>query len=246
MNKNRPSTPRQGLAPANLLPLVQHNSLGSWEGFLCLFSSLADGSPVDIVLLQDPPSSKEFLPRFCGFKSFSPPIARPRLACYVSQKLFQKFAILPFFPPETDDFIALDVFTPRGCFGSNFARFRSGNAYARPLPPAPHSVSAESSLLDIEYAYLVTGDFNIHSPATDPSRLLSSKQERDSAPDFDRASDLGFTLLNTPGVYTQFPFTGTHGPSSINMAFANSYIFPAFHSWDVLILPSTGSDHAPI
>jgi len=86
MIKNPRSTSRHGLAPATKLTLVQHNSLGSWDVFLSLFSSLIEGpSHADIVLLQDPPpSSKGFLPSFQGFKSFAPPIARPRVACYVS------------------------------------------------------------------------------------------------------------------------------------------------------------------
>ena len=85
------------------------------------------------------------------------------MACYVSQKFLHWFATLPFFPPKTDDFMALDVFTPQGCFGSNFPHFRFGNSYARPLPPAPPPVSPESFLLDFDYLYLVACDFNIHN-----------------------------------------------------------------------------------
>ena len=51
------STSHQGLAPATNLTLIQHNSLGSWDVFLSLFSSLTEGPPSDVVLLQDPPSS---------------------------------------------------------------------------------------------------------------------------------------------------------------------------------------------
>ena len=168
------------------------------------------------------------------------------VACHVTLNFLQKFGVLPFFPPETDDFMALDVFTPQGCFGSTFPRFRIGNAYARPLPPNPHSVSPETALQNLEYPYLVAGDFNIHNAATDPSRLLSAKEERESAPYFSLATDSGFTLLNTPRIYTRFPFTGTHRPSAIDLAFSNPPMFPAFCSWDASILPSTGSDHAPI
>jgi len=214
-------TTRHGLAPATNLTRIQHNSLGSWDVFLSLFSSLTEGPPVDFVFLQDPPSSKGFLPCYAGFKSFAPPVARPRVACYISQNFLQKFAVLPFFPPETDDFMVLDVFTPQGCYGSNFPRFRIGNAYARPLPPNPHSVAPETALWDLEYPYLVAGDFNIHNTATDPSRLLSAKEENESATYFSLATDLGFSLLNTPGIYTRFPFTGTHRPSAIDLAFAN-------------------------
>ena len=144
------------------------------------------------------------------------------------------------------DFMTVEVSTPQGCFGTNFLRFTIGNVYARPLPPFPHSVSPESSLLDLNHPYLVAGDFNIHNAATNPSRLLSSREEKESAPYFDRVSDLGFTHLNTPGIYTRFPFSGTHRPSTIYLAFTNPHMFSAFRSWDAQSLPSTGSDHAPI
>jgi len=142
--------------------------------------------------------------------------------------------------------MALDIFTPQGCFGTNFPGFRIGNGYARPLSPYPHSVSPESALLDLDHLYLVAGDFNIHNTATNPSRLLSTKEENESAPYFDRATALGFSLLITPGIYTWFPFTGTDRPSAIDLAFANPHMFPAFGAWDASSLPSTGSDHAPI
>jgi len=150
------------------------------------------------------------------------------VACYISQNLLRKFTILPPFTLETDDFIPLDVSTLQGCFGTNFPTLTIGNAYARPLPLLPHSVSPQSSLLVVDHPYLVAGKFNVHNPATNPSRLLSSKEEKQSAPYFDRATDLGFTLLNTPGVYTRFPFLGTHRPSTIDLAFVNPPMFSAF------------------
>jgi len=238
--------PRQGLAPADNLTPVQHNSLRSWDVFLSLFSSLTEGPPPDMVLLQDPPSSKGFLPSFSGFKSFAPPVGRPRVACYISTNFLRRFAELPSFPPETADFISLEVSTPQGCFGTTSSRFTIGKAYARPLTPLPHSVSPESSLPDLNHPYLVAGDFNIHNAAANPFRLLSSKEERESARYFDRASELAFTLLNTPAVYTRFPFWGNHRPSTIDLAFANPQMFPAFRSWGASSLLSTGSDHTPI
>jgi len=247
MINNSHSTSRHGLAPATKLTLVQHNSLGSGDVFLSLFSSLTeDPSRADIVLLQDPPSSKGFLPSFQGFKSFAPPIARPRVACYLSLNFLWQFAVLPFFPPESDNFMALDVYTPKGCFGQKFPRFRVSHSYAGPLPPAPYSVSPETALPVFDFPYLVAGDFNIHNAASDPSRLLSSKEEKESAPYLSRASDLGYTLLNTPGIYPPFPFSGNHRPSTIDLAFANPYAFPAFHHGDATTLPSTRSHHAPI
>jgi len=85
MINNSNSSPRHGLAPADNLTLIQHNTLGSWDVFLSLFSSLTEGPSPDMVLLQDPPSSKGFLPSFSGFKSFAPPVGRPKVACYINQ-----------------------------------------------------------------------------------------------------------------------------------------------------------------
>jgi len=110
MIRNPLSTPRPGVAPATNLTLVQHNSLGSWYVFLSLFSFLMEGpSCVDIVLLQDPLSSKVFLPSFHGLQSFAPPIAGLRVAYYASLSFLQQFVVLRFFSPESDDFMALHV-----------------------------------------------------------------------------------------------------------------------------------------
>jgi len=142
--------------------------------------------------------------------------------------------------------MALDVYTPQGCFSSTFPRFRIGNAYARPINHPQCSVSAEIAFFDCDFPYLVGGDFNIHNPAVDPFRILSSNEERESAPFFDLAADLGFSHLNTLGTYTRFPFSGSHRSSAIALAFANPHMFPAFCLWDVTSLSSTGSDHVPI
>ena len=150
------------------------------------------------------------------------------MACYVSLSFLQQFAVLPFFAPESDDFMALDMYTPKGCFGLKFPRFRIGNSYARPLPPAPHSVCSETALPVFNFPYLVAGDFHIHNSASGHSKLLSLKEEKESAPYFNQATDLGYTLLNTPGIYTRFPFTGTHRPSTIDLAFANPDMFSSF------------------
>jgi len=235
-----------GLARATNLTLIQHNSPGSGDVFLSMFASLTECPLPDMVLPQDAPSSKGFLPSFSGFKSFAPPVTRSRVACYISQNFLRRFVVLPSFPPERDNFRTLEVLTAGGCFGTTSPRFTIGNAYARPLCPFLHSVSSEYSFLNRDHPYLVAGKLNIHNAATDPSRLLSSKENKQSTPYLDRAPDLDFTLLNTPGVYTRFPFWGTHRTSTIDLAFANSHMFPTFYSWDASSLPSTGSDHAPI
>jgi len=73
--------------------------------------------------------------------------------------------------------MALNPFTPEGCFSSTFPRFGIGNSYTRPSPLGPNSVAPKSSLPDLEYAYLVAGDFNIHNSVTNACRLPPRKME---------------------------------------------------------------------
>ena len=202
-----------------------------------------DGPPVDIILLQDHPFSKGFLPGFSDLKSFAPTVGRPKVACYVSRKFLQCFTVLPILFPESDNSIALEVYTPHGGFGSTFCRFRIGNVYARPINHPSRSVSPETSFVNSGFPYLVAGDFHIHNPAVDPFSILPSSEELESAPYFNNATNCGFSLLNTPGIYTRFPFSTLHRPRAIDLAFANPPLFPAFRQWDATYHPSIGSDH---
>src|ERR1700712_3303408 len=242
----KPPPRARRLAPLTNLSLVQHNSLGSWDVFLSLFHSFSEGPPVDFVLLQDPPVSEGFLPSFSGFKSFAPPVPRPRVAVYASLKLLSTFTVLPVYSFDAEDFLALDVYTPNGCFGTSAPRFRVASVYSRFLGSDGHSVPPHVALQPFDFPYLVAGDFNIHNSASDPFRMTSSTEDLVSAPYYQRASDLGFHLLNTPGVYPRFPMTASHRPSVINLAFANPHMLPFFQSLDASSLPSTGSDHVPI
>ena len=233
-------------APCQGITLVQHNSLGSWDVFLSLFNSFVGLPPVDVVLLQDPPSRKGFLPSFTGFKSFCPPTPKPAVAFYVSLSFLSFYTVLPVSSPSSTEVFHLDIYTPTGCFNTAYTRFRLTNVYSHSLPGSTKSVDPSDALPDADFPCLVAGDFNIHNPAADPLRVTSRSEEKASAPYFDRASDLAYSLLNTPGVYTRFPLSGTFRPSAIDLAFANPLIRPAFQSWDPTTLPSTGSDHVPI
>ena len=236
-----------GQARVTNLNLVQHNSLGSWDVFLSLFNSFVEFSPVDIVLLQDLPVYHGSLPSFAGFKAFAPPVPKPRVACYVALGFCRKYTLLPAFVPQMDDVMFLDIFTPEGFFDFSATKFRIGNVYSRSLAQPPtHTVTPATALADYDFPYLVAGDFNIHNPASGPLRVISCTEERALAPYFDQATDLEYTLLNTPGVFTCYPLSGEQRPSVIDLAFANPLMFPAFRSWDATSLPSTGSDHVPI
>ena len=233
-------------APCQGITLVQHNSLGSWDVFLSLFNSFVGLPPVDVVLLQDPPSRKGFLPSFAGYKSFCPPSTKPAVAFYVSLSFLSFYTVLPVGSPVSAEVFHLDVYTPTGCFGTTSSKFRLTNVYSRSLPGSARSVGPTESLPDVAFPCLVAGDFNVHNHAADPLRVISRSEEKASTPYFDRTADLAYSLLNTPGVYTRFPLSGTFRPSAIYLAFANPLIRPAFQSWDATTLPSTGSDHVPI
>jgi len=201
---------------------------------------------IDIVVLQDPPVSKGFLPSFAGFKSFAPCVIKPRVACYVAQRFLSNFTVFPGFVEGYEDFMFLDGFTPRGCFGSSYPRFRIPNPYARALNSTPRSVPPNVIFAELYFPYLVASDLNLHNPASDPTRVISAEEEKTSLLYFERTSSLGFSLLNTPGVYTRFPLSGPFRPSVIDLSFANPHMYPAFRSWDSSSLPSTGSDHVPL
>ena len=226
--------------------LLMHNSLGSWDVFLSLFGSLVGTLHADIILLQDPPSSKGFLPRFTGYKSFAPPSARPGVAIYLSLHFCARYTVSTGFYESTDDAMFIDIHTPDGCFGTAAPKFRLNNIYARRKEDHTGSVSREIAFQYVDFPCLVAGDFNIHNPATDPLRVFSYSEELESAPFYSLASGRGFRLLNTPGVYTRFPLSGSHRPGAIDLAFTNPHMSPAFMEWDTTTLPSTGSDHMPI
>ena len=247
MTKHTGSARTTGQAPGLHISIVQHNSLGSWDVFLSLFGSLVGTLHADIVLLQDPPSSKGFLSRFTGFKPFAPPpTARPKVAIYVSSSFCSRYTILPGFYEDTPDTMYQDIYTPEGCFGTSALKFILNNVYAREKGSHARTVSPETALQQCDFPYLVAGDFNIHNPASDPLRVFSYAEELKSAPFYDLASGRGFKLLNTPGIYTRFPFSRSHRPGAIDLAFANPLMSPAFVAWDSTSLPSTGSDHVPI
>ena len=69
-----------------------------------------------------------------------------------------------------------------------------------PAPLHARSVAPETAFQQVEFRYLVAGDFNIRNPAMDPLRVFSYSEELESAHFYSMASDRGFRLLNTPGV----------------------------------------------
>ena len=168
------------------------------------------------------------------------------MAIYVSLRFCSHYIVSSGFYDDTADAMFLDVHTPDGCFGTTAPKFRLNNIYTRVKEGHTRSVPPETAFQVVDFPYLVAGNFNIHNPATDPLRIFSYAEELESAPFYTMASDRGFRLLNTPGVYTRFPLSGSHRPGAIDLAFANPLMSPAFEEWETTTLPSTGSDHVPI
>ena len=234
--------------PPRYLSIVQHNSLGSWDQFLSLCNSFAcTKCPPDIVCLQDPPFWRSRLPAFQNYIPFAPPGVtgnKPKVAFYVSSILLAQATVLPAFFDWTD-VVALHVFGV-DLFGKSFSHFRILNLYnlwtkrtsqmrVSPLVafPAPSCPT------------LVVGDFNIHHPLPDPLRSHSAEELVTSFPYFSRYSELGFGLVNQPGVYTRFPLGGSGQPSVLDLSFASLSLLPFCQTWDTP-LPSTGTDHVPV
>jgi len=102
--------------------------------------------------------------------------------------------------------MAVNLHSPEGLFHTSHNLFRLYNAYS--IPSGHHrSVSPLDIFPQHDFPTLVVGDLNIHHPPPDQTRFFCDYDQFISSPNFDMASALSFFLLNTPGVYTRFPFT---------------------------------------
>ena len=217
--------------------------------FLSLFGSFSQlALPPSIVALQDPPVYRGKLPSFNLFTLFSPPTDRgckAPVAFYVYRSFVDSVSLLPRFFGR-GDVMALDLFTPGGFFNPSTTGFTIVNSYStkgrlnntRSVPP--DIVFPVSPL-----PTLTLGDLNIHHPTADPLRVFKEDEIATSAPYFDRATELGFTLLNVPGVFTRLSMSLIGRPGVIDLACACPLLAAYFTEWTDP-LSSTGSDHIPI
>ena len=146
---------------------------------------------------------------------------------------------------DRPDVAALAVFGV-DLFGKSFTHFRILNLYN--LWTKRTSRMAVSPLVafpEPSYPTLVVEDFNIHHPLPDPLRSHSAEEHATPFPYFSRSSELGFGLLNQPGVYTRFPLGGSGRPSVLDLSFASPSLLPFCQSWDTPH-PSTGSYYVPV
>jgi len=217
--------------------------------FLSLFGSFTQlAHRPSIVALQDPLVYRGKLPSFNLFTVFSPPTTRgcnPRVAFYVYGSFLATVSLLPRFFGR-GDVMALDLFTPDGFFNPSTTGFTIINSYSTKgrsnnTRSVPRDIIFPSSPLPT----LTLGDLNIHHPTADPLRTFKEDEIATSTPYFDRATDLGFSLLNTLGVFTRFSMSLIGRPGVLDLAFPCPLLAPYFTEWSDR-LPSTESDHIPI
>jgi len=170
--------------------------------FLSLFGSCTQlAQSPSIVALQGPPVYWGKLPSFNSFSVFSPPTkggCKPRVACYVYSSFLSTVSLLPRFFGR-GDVMALDLFTPDGIFDPSTTGFTIINSYStkgrlnntRSIPP---DIIFPASHLPT----LTLGELNIHHLTADPLRTFKEDELATSTPYFDRATELGFSLLNLP------------------------------------------------
>ena len=216
--------------------------------FFSLFNSFATAKcPPDIVCLQDPPFCRSRLPSFQNYTSFALPGGsgnKPKVGFYVSSYLLAQATVLPAFF-DRPDVVAHDIFAVN-LFGKSFSHFHVLNLYNLWTKRASQmTVSPLVAFPEASYPTLVVGDFNIHHPLPDPLRTHSAEELATSFPYFSRSSELGFGLLNQPGLYTRFPLGGSSPPSVLDLSFASPWLLPFCLTWDTP-LPSTGLDHIPV
>ena len=211
-----------------------------------LFTQLAH--PRSILALQDPPVYRGNLPSFRLYSSFSPPTTgacMPRVAFYVFSSFLSTISLLPRFFGR-GEVMALDLFTPNGFFNPSLTCFKIINSYStKGRSNNTHSVPPDIVFPSSMGPTLTLGDLNIHHPTADPLRVFKEDEFAISSPYFERATELGFSLLNTPGVFTRFSMSLIGRPGVLNLAFACPLLTPYLTKWSDP-LPSTGSDHIPI
>jgi len=123
--------------------------------------------------------------------------------------------------------VSVDVFSPEGLFSSSYRSLRVTSIYLLYTNRPPYrSITPDRMFTTLPSPHLIIGDFNFHHPLADPLRALSDTEFTLSACYLDVSFDAPYHLLNTPGVYTRFPFDFISRPSVLNLAFANNTLSP--------------------
>ena len=233
----------------DFLHVSQHNCLGSLLVFQLFFQGAVSGTRrPTFVLVQEPPLVRGSVPSFSGYVCFHPPfsLGRPRVATYVESAVARGLTVAAA-PAPSPLLMEVTFSSPSGICTSSQKTLRIINVYNPPRSAASSArrVTPPDVFPPGTVATLVAGDFNLHHYTTDPSRAVSRRDYLVSEPFFAMADLRGYSLLNTPGVYTRFPLSGAGRPAVLDLAFDSSSLTPFLAGWDTPY-ESTGSDHVPI
>ena len=217
--------------------------------FLSLFGSFSQlALPPSFLALHDPSVYRGKLPSFSLFTVFSQPTDRgckPCVAFYVHRSFLNTVSLLPRLFGR-GDVMALDLFIPDDFFNPSTTGFTIINSYStKGRLSNTRSVSPDIVFPTSPLLTLTLGDLHIHHPIADPLRVFKEDEIATSSPYFDKAAELGFSLLNVPGVFSRFSMSLIVRPGVIDLAFACPLLAPYFTEWTDP-LPSTGSHHIPI
>jgi len=125
--------------------------------------------------------------------------------------------------------MALDLFTPDAFFDHSRIGFMFVNSYStKGRSNKTRSVPADLIFPVLPDSLLTLRDVNIHHPTTDPIQSFKEDELATSIPCFDRATELGYCLLNTPRVYTQVSMSLIGRSGVIDLAFACRLLAPYF------------------
>jgi len=200
-------------------------------------------TPPLIIAIQDPHSRRSVLPAFPGFLSLTPPPpGKPGMAIYIAHSLNLHLSCTTVFH-NTLEMISVEAFSPEGQLRCPHRSLSITSVYLLTTNSPPYrSISTNNVFSYLPYPHLIIGDFNLLHPMADPLRTLSDREYTLSARYLDAAFNTLYHLLNTPGVYTCFPFDTISRPLVLGLAFANSSLSPFVSSWDTPF-PTTGWDH---
>jgi len=128
--------------------------------------------------------------------------------------------------------MAMNFHSDNGLFESAFTVLRIYNAYSTiNRSTLQHTQIPEELIATHTFPSLTVGDLNIHYHLSNPTRLLSYSELNVSSQYYELAADRLYSLLNTPGVFTRFPFDSTTRPAVLDLSFANAPLAPYIGPW---------------
>jgi len=178
------------------------------------------GFDVSSICVQDPPLFDGQPFRAPDYECISFNADKVRVWTYVSLRVLVdiSFGVVP----RDHNILYLRISAKEGSLLGNDRSLRIINAYNRPAEGG-HTVTGKGLFTETHEPTLVVGDLNVHTAYTDPMRNLKPGERRKGAHYIRLPALRGYTIINTPGIYTRFPDNPTlHRPTVIAYTLANN------------------------